>query len=308
MDPIEADGALEAGRFARSSSRVFSFVIVGTAYVLAATLLFWILSLPAAVQVAPLSLMARTLVADLAATVLVFAVSLLFDNSSVYDPYWSVFPPLIYLAWITSGSNNLTLRAALVLVLAWLWGTRLTANWVVGWSGLQDEDWRYRDFRAKTGPAYWIVSLFAIHLFPTLAVFAGSLPLYFVLALPGAPLSILDFVAVLVTLSAIVIEGTADAQMKLFKRIRTGGVMVEGLWKYCRHPNYLGEMSFWLGMLLFGLAGGAPLWTAAGMIVMIGIFFGFSMPMLEKKILRTRPEYRDVQRTVSLIIPRPPRR
>ncbi len=308
MDPVEAGGALEAGRFAKSSSRTFSFFIVGAAYALAVLLFLWLLSFPAVSHAAPLSLMARTFIADLAATVVIFAVSVVFDNSSVYDPYWSVLPPIIYLVWIASGSNNLSLRAALVLVLTWLWGMRLTANWAVGWTGLQDEDWRYRDFRAKTGPAYWIVSFLAIHLFPTLAVFAGSLPIFFVLALPGTAFSSLDVVAVLVTLAAIVIEGTADAQMKLFKQSRIGGVMAEGLWKYCRHPNYLGEMSFWLGMLLFGLAGGAPFWTAAGMIIMIGIFFGFSMPMLEKKILRTRPEYREVQRTVSLIIPRPPRR
>lgn len=35
------------------------------------------------------------LMADVAATVLVFAFSLVFKNASVYDPYWSVQPPVI---------------------------------------------------------------------------------------------------------------------------------------------------------------------------------------------------------------------
>ena len=35
------------------------------------------------------------LIADVFATVIVFAFSLIFRNASVYDPYWSVQPPVI---------------------------------------------------------------------------------------------------------------------------------------------------------------------------------------------------------------------
>ena len=37
--------------------------------------------------------------ADCAATLLVFAASVAFANASLYDPYWSVAPPLIGLYW-----------------------------------------------------------------------------------------------------------------------------------------------------------------------------------------------------------------
>ena len=40
------------------------------------------------------------LCADVVATVVVFAVSTVVNNASVYDPYWSVAPPLIALAWV----------------------------------------------------------------------------------------------------------------------------------------------------------------------------------------------------------------
>jgi len=314
MEPTEArEPVTDAGRFALASSRSFSFLVVGAAYLAALLLIAWLLSLPEGSHPSTSALLVRTLLADVVATVLIFLISVIFDNSSVYDPYWSVLPPFIYLAWMLSSAGafdvpaGFSLRAVLILALTWFWGIRLTANWAIGWRGLQDEDWRYRDFRDTTGGAYWVVSFLAVHLFPTLAVFAGSLPVYFVLALPGAPFSVIDLLAVAVALAAILVEGTADAQMKRYKRSGKTGVMSEGLWKYSRHPNYLGEMSFWLAMLLFGVAGGAPWWTAAGLLVMIGIFFGFSIPMMERKILRTRPEYREVQRTVSLIIPWPPR-
>lgn len=313
MEPTEARETAEAGRFTRASSRSFSFVIVGAAYLLALLLFAWLISLPEGQYPSTVALLVRTLIADVVATVLIFIISVVFDNSSVYDPYWSVLPPFIYLSWMLSSvgvfgvTAGISLRAVLVLALTWFWGIRLTANWAIGWRGLQDEDWRYRDFREKSGGAYWIVSFLAIHLFPTLAVFAGSLPVYFVLVFPGAPFSVVDVVAVIVGLAAILVEGTADAQMKSYKRSGRSGVMTQGLWKYSRHPNYLGEMSFWLAMLLFGISGGAPWWTAAGIVVMAGIFFGFSIPIMERKILRTRPEYRDVQRSVSMVVPWPPR-
>ena len=41
------------------------------------------------------SVEAALLLADVAATALVFLFSLIFGNASVYDPYWSVQPPVI---------------------------------------------------------------------------------------------------------------------------------------------------------------------------------------------------------------------
>lgn len=35
------------------------------------------------------------LIADVVATIVVWAFGLLYENVSVYDPYWSVFPPSI---------------------------------------------------------------------------------------------------------------------------------------------------------------------------------------------------------------------
>lgn len=37
--------------------------------------------------------------ADVLATIVVWAFGLLYENVSVYDPYWSVFPPVVYLLW-----------------------------------------------------------------------------------------------------------------------------------------------------------------------------------------------------------------
>ena len=50
----------------------------------------------------------KLLVADVSGTILVFIFSLIFKNSSVYDPYWSVQPLVITLAYLLESKINIT--------------------------------------------------------------------------------------------------------------------------------------------------------------------------------------------------------
>ena len=125
-------------------------------------------------------------------------------NSSMYDAYWSVVPPVIGLYWASAlpDSEAVPARQALVLLLVFAWGARLTWNWARGWPGLHHEDWRYRELRENANAPYWLVSLTGIHYFPTLQVFVACLPLYPALALGSRPLGALDALAALVTAGA----------------------------------------------------------------------------------------------------------
>jgi steroid 5-alpha reductase family enzyme len=248
--------------------------------------------------------------ADAAATVVVFAFSRIHDNSSVYDPYWSVAPPLIA-AWLALGpgaGNPLGARALAILALVGAYAVRLTWNWTRGWAGLGHEDWRYADFRSKTGRAYWPVAFLAFHLFPTVMVYLGCLPLHAALVEPAQPFGALDVVAVVVTAAAIVIEGVADNQLRAYRRASPeGGICDVGLWRWSRHPNYFGEISFWVGLWLFGVAAGAPWWAAVGVAAMVALFVGASIPMAEQRSLQRRPHYAEHQRRVSMLVPWPPK-
>lgn len=285
---------------------VSGFAIVGFAYVIAMLVASTVLKLLPDLH--PLWALA---VADAAATVTVFVFSRAFDNSSVYDPYWSVAPPLIAL-WLVlvPGGGQFDLRQVLVLALTSAYGLRLTFNWARGWAGLQHEDWRYADFRKKTGKAYWLVSFWGLHFFPTVMVFLGILPLHGALRAGAAPFGALDVAAAVVTLAAIVIEAVADEQLRTFRRAKRedGDICTVGLWSWSRHPNYFGEISFWVGLFLFGLAGGAPLWTGVGVVAMVALFVGASIPLAEKRSLARRPHYAEHQKRVSMLIPLPPKK
>jgi steroid 5-alpha reductase family enzyme len=49
---------------------------------------------------------AFALLADIVATLVVFAFSAWYRNASTYDPYWSVIPVLIVLYWALSGQGG----------------------------------------------------------------------------------------------------------------------------------------------------------------------------------------------------------
>lgn len=251
------------------------------------------------------------LIADVVATVVIFVFSRMYRNSSFYDPYWSVIPPLLAIYWILCFPAVVdSPRSWLVLALVWAWGIRLTANWSIYWPGLHHEDWRYPLVREGAGRYAMPADFLGIHLFPTFQVFLGCLPILAVVRHPEAPLGWLDALAVLVTAGAIFIEMLSDIQLHAFIKIRKPGeIMDHGLWGWSRHPNYFGEISFWVGLMIFGLAA-APSqwwWVCPGALAMIILFVFVSVPFLDKRSLERRPGYADYMRRVSPLIPLPPK-
>ena len=246
--------------------------------------------------------------ADIAATVAIFVFSRLYKNSSFYDAYWSVIPPLIALYWTmaaTAQGIDMT-RAWLVVILVWLWGVRLTANWATFWPGLEHEDWRYAPIKTNAGKWNAVADFSAIHLFPTVIVFAACLPIYAAVAMDARPLNVLDYLAAAVTLIAILIELVSDIQLHRFLTHRKPGeIMKTGLWALSRHPNYFGEWLFWAGLALFGLAAvpSAWWWVLPGAIAMLIMFLVASIPMIDKRSVERRPEYQAHMARVSGFVP-----
>ncbi len=234
--------------------------------------------------------------ADLAATLVVFLFSLAYNNSSIYDPYWSLIPPFLALFWLLASG----------LLLAW--AVRLTFNWLRRWRGLSHEDWRYAGYR-QAGAAYWPISFAGFHLLPTAIVFLGCLSLWPALT-AGRAFGALDVAAALFTAGAILFEAAADRQLARFLRSAPPqAILSEGLWSLSRHPNYFGEVAFWWGLWLFGLAA-APgwWWTAAGPLAMTGLFVLISVPMMDRHLASRRPGYAAALKNRSAFLPWFPRR
>ncbi len=249
----------------------------------------------------------EVLVADVVATVVIFLCSALCRNSSFYDAYWSVAPPVIALwfAWLAVDAP--TLRQAFVLIVVFAWAIRLTGNWAYGWQGMRHEDWRYEDLADTAGVLWWPLSLFGIHLFPTILVFLGCLALYPALTVGTAPVGFLDYLALALGLGATALEFQADRELHQFRAHRTSKseVLDSGVWAWCRHPNYLGEIGFWVSLFLFGCSAweGVYPWSWLGPVAMIALFLGVSIPMIEKKLSADKPGYPAYQARTKQLIP-----
>jgi steroid 5-alpha reductase family enzyme len=301
------DSMSEAMTHSAPDDRARAFLWIAVAYLVAV-----IVGLVTGIALGERHPIAVALVADVAATFVIFAFSFAFGNTSFYDAYWSVAPPIIAVFFaLAPGSVAVFDRQLLVIALVLLWAVRLTWNWARGFEGLHHEDWRYVDLRAKAGRVgYWFVSFLGLHLMPTLLVFLGLLPLWLALHDGMNRLNGLDLVAALVTLTGIALEFFADNTLRRFRLAKPppDAILEHGLWAWSRNPNYLGEMLFWLGLALFSLAASGFVWWAwLGAAAMVALFLGSSIPMKEARMLARRPAYAERQRRVSLLIPLPPK-
>ena len=245
------------------------------------------------------------LAADLAATLTVFVFSVGTKNHSMYDPYWSVAPPVLFGAWLWS-SGRLGFGTWLWLAVVTLWSIRLTFNFYRGWAGIHRQDWRYDQLARQTGRGFLLVSAFGIHLLPTLLVFLGCLPLYAIATGGAQQLGVLEAMAAVATCGFVAVELVADEQLHRFIKARRaqGALMQTGLWRYSRHPNYFGEMGLWWGLAIGAWASGAAAWwTWLGAPAITVLFVAGSIPLLDRRSLERRPGYAVHMRRVSSVIP-----
>ncbi len=250
--------------------------------------------------------------ADVAATMVIWTFSVLFRNASFYDPYWTI-APIVMVAWWAEHPDGVLadpLRQGMVLFLVTAWGARLTWNWVRGWTSLDHEDWRYVMLREQAPRLWPLTNLVAIHLYPTAQVLVCLLAVHAATIAP-APFGLWDAVAVGATALGIGFEAIADEQLRRFRLSSppNGALIETGLWAWSRHPNYFGEQLFWWG--LSGMAVAADpdhAWMVIGPLSLTAMFVFGTIPMMERRLLGSRPAYAEHIARRSMLIPWPPRR
>jgi len=288
----------------KRGSKLISSLLIAVVYLLALLVVWFIFPM-----LTISNTMLKILFSDIAATIVIFFFSVVFKNSSVYDPYWSIAPPVIVIYLITVFPQGDHIRQLIISALVFFWGFRLTYNWLRGWQGFSHQDWRYTKIAVEMGKWYWPVSFLGIHLMPTIFVFLGCLPLWYALS-STAPFGIFDILAAFITLSAILTEWTADEQLRLFRKNNPEQSFIRsGIWKFSRHPNYLGEISFWGGLFVFvlsstGISSFTGYWTIVGLISMIVLFNFISIPLMEKRNTTRKPGYAEYMKQVPALLPR----
>jgi steroid 5-alpha reductase family enzyme len=221
-------------------SRGIGFFVIGVLYAAGAVLGICVFGLAA-----NMALLVRAFFADAAATLFIWLSGILLQNASVYDPYWSV-APMVFLSLLAYKLHSFGPMVWLILGIVGYWGVRLTANWATTFKNLSVQDWRYTKLRADNPKLWFFINLFGINLVPTIVVYLAMVPAILAVCEPGE-INLFTFIGAAVCVCAATVQLIADVQLHSFHRRKenAGKVMQSGLWRCCRHPNYLGEIAMW---------------------------------------------------------------
>ena len=249
------------------------------------------------------------LLAVIALGILLWLISLAVRDSSIVDIAWG---PLIFVVGLTYylAMAEPVARAHLVVALTGLWAMRLALHIGVRNIG-HGEDFRYAAWRTQYGAAWWYRSYFKVFLLQGVIAWIVALPLYYgITARTPRDLGWWDYAGMAVFTFGFLFEAIGDEQLRRFKTnpANKGRVMITGLWRYTRHPNYFGEAVLWWGLGLIGAA------TPLGWIGLVGpaiitflLIRVSGVAMLERTLKTTKPGYAEYIASTPAFFPGAPR-
>ncbi len=188
-----------------------------------------------------------------------------------------------------------------------IWSARM-AWFLVGRIHKQGKDGRFDEFKvdpvrflnAWTMQAMWAF----LCLLPVLVRLDHS---------PEAGFSAVFWAGLTVWLIGFGVEVVADEQKKRFRAIHPDGsqFITSGLWSISRHPNYVGEITLWFGVMLMA----APVVSGWQWIILISPLFVYvllrfisGVPLLERRSDEKwggQPDYEAYKQGTPILFPGP---
>ena len=237
----------------------------------------------------------------------VFCIALIKKDNSIVDVAWGIGYILITITGLFL-RETITLNQICVSIMVCLWGLRLGAHIFFRNRG-KGEDFRYRKWREEWGKYVVIRSFLQVFMLQGIFMLIIALPVIFSLSNSDIVYPWIPFVGVGVWLIGFIWESVADFQMTQFKKNskNKGKILMAGLWRYSRHPNYFGEMLVWWGIFILALSNPSAWWTILSPLIMTWLLISVSgVPMLEKKYA-DNPEYQAYQERTSAFFPWSPK-
>lgn len=195
---------------------------------------------------------------------------------------------------------------AVLLFLVIIWGLRLAIYLFVRILKT-GKDKRFDGVREdlKRFGSFWLlqaVSIFVI-LLPTIYVLIGE---------EGVSFNWVSFVGFVLSVLGIIIETFADSQKFVFKNNeKNKGKWIDtGLWKYSRHPNYLGEIFVWVGIFIYCLPfiyGWGFLTVISPIYITVLLVFVSGIPTLEREYEKRyagMKEYDEYKKKTGVLFPK----
>jgi len=194
----------------------------------------------------------------------------------------------------------------LLFLLILVWGLRLAIYLFIRILKT-GKDKRFDGIREKPlkFAGFWILQ--------AISVFIILLPTTYTLLLQQEThISILSYIGFLIAILGIFLESVADIQKFIFKSKEKNKKkwIQSGLWKYSRHPNYLGEILMWFGVFIYAL----PYINDWGIFTVISplyisylLLFITGVPTLEKRDMDrygSNDKYLEYVKSTGILLPK----
>ena len=219
--------------------------------------------------------------------------------------YGLTFIIAVIFAYILNIEYASFFKIILVLLVS-IWGIRLSVYLFVRILKT-GKDKRFDGVREdlKKFASFWLlqaISIFVI-LLPTTYILTSDMDM---------SLNWISSIGLILAISGILIEGIADSQKFVFKNKEEnrGKWIGTGLWKYSRHPNYLGQIMMWIGVFVycFVYINGIGLITILSPIyISVLLLWVSGIPTLEREYDKryvNNKEYQEYKKNTGVLFPK----
>jgi steroid 5-alpha reductase family enzyme len=235
-----------------------------------------------------------------------FIKSALKNRNDIADQAWGM--GFVMISLLTLALNQATGSYLIVLALVSIWGFRLFWH-IYKRQRASGENQRYQELVDKNKSRF-VESYLKVFMLQGIFMFIISLPIINFGFYNGSfkDLVFVNWLGLAVWVIGFFFESVGDYQLKMFlsKPENKGKIMMDGLWRYTRHPNYFGEITMWWGIFLVTYQGvSTNLWLASAvgpLLISYLLIFVSGIPMAEKR-QRMREDYRQYMKTTSALVP-----
>ena len=241
--------------------------------------------------------------------VLIFIIQwIAFIPSYIYktEKYFDLTGSLTYITMVVLVLTTVKsgdIRAWIILIAVALWAIRLGAFLFTRILS-SGSDTRFDNLKTNFLKLLMTWSLQGLWIFVTFGAGLAALS-----SKKESEFGILDIIGTLIFVIGFSIEIISDQQKTTFRKMQRDGFINAGLWKYSRHPNYLGEILIWIGITFLSinvLTGWQYLTLISPVFVALLLIKISGIPMLEKKSDAKwghLTEYQNYKNQTAVLIP-----
>lgn len=214
---------------------------------------------------------------------LLYLLALQLKRNDVADAGWGPgFIVVIASAVIQYGSPLVPLIVYLMIA---LWALRLTVHMIRRIRN-GPEDFRYHNWRKEWGTTFYWRSWLQVFILQAFFLLIIAAPIFIAAPCDAVSIQRIQFPGSILWVIGWGIQLTADEQLHRFRKQKNKAsrFLQTGLWKYSRHPNYLGEILMWWGIFLFVAPLPHGVWAIISPVtITLLLRYVSGVPLLEKK-------------------------